>query len=154
MVIVAKFLGLVILLNIIRYVVAGPIEAVTVFTPLFGVMTRNDHFFNTQFTPFDWITSYLYNFFVWLSAAWVFHLARPQLRGSDLVASFKAFGLAWLFFAAVSGVYMNHYSLGRPFYLWNVADAVIAFSVVAAANGLLYRRIMGAHAAEAPAKSI
>lgn len=73
---------------------------------------------------------------------------RPALRGSDLIASFKALGLMWVFFASLSAVYMNHYSHPRAFYAWNIADALLTFFIVAVGNGMLYRRVMGIHAAE------
>ena len=144
---VLRFLALVVLLNLVRYFVGGVIEAWTVLPPLFAAMEASSEYFSTRFTTFDWVTSFLYNFGVWLCAAWFFHLARPRLPGSDLVASLQSFALAWLFFASVSGVYMNHYAHPGDFYFWNVLDAVIAFTVVAVANGLLYRWVMGPYAA-------
>lgn len=152
MMLVFRFLLLVVVLNIVRYAVGQPIEAVTILPGLFGEMERHADYFRTEFTTFDWATSYFYNFMVWLVAAWVFHLARPALRGADLTASLKVFGLMWLFFAAVSAVYMNHYSHPRAFYLYNIADALLVFALVGAANGLLYRRILGRRAAR-PAAS-
>ena len=83
---------------------------------------------------------------MWLTCVWVFHLARPALRGPDIVASLKVFAVMWLMFASVSAVYMNHYSHTRDFYLWNVLDALLVFTLVAVGNGYLYRRFMGAHA--------
>lgn len=151
--VVLRFLFLVVLLNVIRYAAGGLIEWWTVMPPLFSAMEAEFGVFNTAFTTFDWATSFLYNFLMWLSAAWIFHLARPALRGSDLVASLKAFGLGWLFFASVSAIYMNHYAHPKDFYAWNVLDGVIAFGVVAVANGLLYRRVMGRHAAMPAAAS-
>ena len=143
---VLKFLGLVIVLNIIRYVVAGPLDGVLILDRLFGAMGESACF-NTEFETFDWVTSFFYNFMMWFVAAWLFHLLRPVVDGSDLTASIKVFGIAWLFFASISAIYMNHYSHSKDFYFWNIADAIIAFGVVAVANGLLYRPIMGPHAA-------
>ena len=49
---------------------------------------------------------------------------------------------------------MNHYGVGREFYLWNILDGIIAYSVVGVANGLLYRRVMGtAEGKEEPEKN-
>lgn len=140
---VLRFLVLVVLLNVVRYLVAGVIEQALVLPHLFGAMAESPEHFRTEFATWDWVTSYLYNFVMWGVAAWVFHLLRPVLRGGDVVASLKSFGLMWLMFAAVSAIYMNHYSHPRDFYLWNILDAVIAFSTVAVANGLLYRHVMG-----------
>ncbi len=139
-----RFLVLVILLNIVRYLVAGVVEQMLVLPHLFGAMAESEEYFRTEFETADWVTSYLYNFVMWAVAAWVFHLLRPVLKGGDVAASLKSFGLMWLMFAAVSAIYMNHYSHPPDFYIWNIVDAVVAFGTVALANGLLYRRVMGA----------
>lgn len=144
---VLRFLVLVVLLNVVRYLVAGVVEQALVLPHLFGAMAESAEYFRTEFATWDWITSYLYNFVMWGVAAWIFHLLRPVLKGGDVVASLKVFGLMWLMFAAVSAIYMNHYSHPRDFYVWNILDAVIAFGTVAVANGLLYRRVMGPSAA-------
>jgi len=146
---IVRFLALVVLLNVIRYLVGGPLERWTVLPHLFDEMERHSEYFRVEFTPLDWITSYFYNFMVWLVSVWVFHLTRAAIRGRDLVVSLEVFALMWMFFASVSAVYMNHYSHSRAFYLYNVADALLMFALVGAANGLLYRRVMGPHASPA-----
>lgn len=144
---VLRFLALVLVLNVLRYIVgAWLIEGWLIFPGLFGAMQDNASYFNTDFTTFDWITSYLYNFMMWLTCVWVFHLMRPAIRGMDLVASFKVFGIMWLFFAAVSAIYMNHYSHARDFYAWNILDGLLMYALVAVGTGLLYRPVMGPHA--------
>lgn len=136
----AKMLGLVILLNIIRYVVGGPIEMFLIGSKLFGAMDQSASYFNTEFSTVDWITSYFYNFVMWFTIAWLFHLLKPVLRGSFVVTSLKVFGMGFLFFASVSAIYMNHYSHPRDFYLYSLLDALIIFPLVGLANGLLYPR--------------
>lgn len=145
-----RLFGLVLLLNVVRYVVAGALETVLILPGLFGAMEESAEYFNTEFGPWDWVTSYAYNFVMWAVAVWVFHLLRPVVRGGDVTASLKAFGIMWLMFAAVSAIYMNHYSHPKDFYVWNIVDGVLAFGVVALANGLLYRRVMGPAAAVRP----
>ena len=140
---VLRFLALVVLLNVIRYVGGWAFEPFIIFPGLMGAMEENAGYFNTAFTTFDWVTSYSYNFAMWLVCVWVFHLLRPAIRGSDIVASLKVFGIMWLFFAAVSAIYMNHYSHPKDFYVWNVLDGLLVYALVAIANGLLYRRLMG-----------
>lgn len=140
---IARFLGLVLLLNIIRYAGGFLFEPFIIFPGLFGAMAENASYFRTEFETFDWVTSYLYNFLMWMSAVWLFHIARPALRGSDMVCSLKIFGILWLNFAAVSAIYMNHYSHPRDFYLWNILDGLLVFTLVAVGNGLLYRRTLG-----------
>lgn len=142
-----RFVVLVILLNVVRYVVAPLLEGPLVFPGLFGAMEASPDYFNSEFGRWDWITSYAYNFIMWTVTVWLFHLLRPVLRGSDVVASLKVFALSWLMFAAVSAIYMNHYSHPRAFYVWSILDGVIAFGLVGLANGLLYRRVMGPAAA-------
>ena len=145
-----RFLVLVVLLNVIRYVVTPLLETPFVFPRLFAAMEASPEYFNQDFSTWDWVTSYLYNFVMWGTAAGLFHLLRPVLRGGDVTASFKAFGLVWILFAAISGIYMNHYSHPPNFYGWNILDAFLAFGLVALANGILYRRVMGTYAAGAP----
>lgn len=145
-----RFLGLVLILNVLRYSGGFLFEPFVIFPGLFGAMEESASYFRTEFATFDWITSYLYNFVMWLSGVWLFHLARPAIFGSDLVASFKIFAILWLMFASTSAIYMNHYSHPRDFYLWNIFDALLVFTLVAVGNGFLYRRIMGAHANDRP----
>lgn len=142
-----RFLGLVLILNVLRYSGGFLFEPFVIFPGLFGAMEESASYFRNEFTTFDWITSYIFNFLMWMSCTWIFHLARPVIRGSDLVASFKIFGILWLMFASTSAIYMNHYSHPRDFYFWSVFDALLVFALVAAGNGLLYRKIMGPRAA-------
>jgi hypothetical protein len=141
-----RFLLLVVVLNVIRYLVGGLIESFLVLPYLFDEMARYSEYFNTEFSTLDWVTSYLYNFVMWLVIVWFFHLLRKSMKGSDLIISLKVFALAWLWFASVSAIYMNHYSHPGGFYVYNIADAFIAFLVVAVANGLLYRKLMASSA--------
>jgi hypothetical protein len=137
-----RLLVLIVILNVIRYLVAGPIETFLILPSLFGQMEANPGYFNNTFTAVDWVTSYFYNFMMWACAAWAFHIMQPALKGGWYAKSYKAFGLTWLFFASVSAIYMNHYSHSKAFYVFNVLDAVIAFFVVAVANAYLYPRIV------------
>ena len=143
---IVRFLGLVLLLNVLRYAGGFLFEPYLIYDGLFGAMAENASYFRTEFTTFDWVTSYLYNFLMWLCCVWVFHLARPAIDGSDMIASCKIFAIMWLSFTAVSFIYMNHYAHPREFYFWNVLDALLVFTLVAVGNGLLYRRLMGPYA--------
>jgi len=132
----------VILLNIVRYFVGGLIESPLILPQLFATMEAEPAYFATSFETLDWVTSYFYNFMMWLAAVWVYHLVRPVLTGHEVLRSLKVFGLMWLFFASVSAVYMNHYSHSKWFYFWNVLDAVVVFTIVGIANGMLYPCLM------------
>ena len=143
---ILRFLGLVLVLNVLRYAGGFLFEPFIIFPGLFGAMAENASYFRTEFETLDWVTSYLYNFLMWMCAVWIFHIARPALRGSDLACSLKVFGILWLNFAAISAIYMNHYSHPRDFYLWNILDGLLIFALVAVGNGLLYRRMMGPYA--------
>ena len=134
-----KLLGLVVVLNIVRYVAAAPLEMYLVLGGLFGAM-EGSACFNTTFTTVDWITSYFYNFMMWFSITLMFYVAEQSLEGGYVVRSLKLYAIAWLFFASLSAVYMNHYSHPADFYVFNILDAVIVFPIVAVANGLLYPR--------------
>lgn len=134
-----KLLGLVVVLNIVRYVAAVPLEAYLVFGGLSGAMEESACF-NTTFTTADWATSFFYNFMMWFSITLMFYVAEQGLGGGYMLRSLKLYGIAWLFFASLSAVYMNHYSHPIDFYVFNVLDALIVFPIVAVANGLLYPR--------------
>ena len=143
-VVALRFTALVVLLNAARYLIAGMAGQYLTLPGVMGAMESSPEYFSDFSGRWDMATSYLYNFVMWAVAAWLFHLLRPVLRGGDLAASLKSFGVAWLMFAAVSAIYMNHYSHSKSFYAWNLLDSVLAFGVVAVANGLLYRLLMGA----------
>lgn len=137
-----KFLLLVVILNVVRYLVGGPIESVTIMEPMHDVMPKYPDTFDTDFTGTDFAISLFYNFMLWLTATWVFHIAHPALKGNFISKSFKIFGLMCLFFISLAAVYMNHYADPiKRFYLFSMLDAIIIFSVVALANGLIYPRL-------------
>lgn len=135
---ILKFLALVIILNIIRYAYAYlPIEQLA-FLPMFGVMEANPSYFNMNFSTTDWVTSYFYNFMLWLTCTWVFVLLHPRLRGHLVLRALKVYGLMFFLFASISTIYMNHYSHPKEFYLYSILDSLLVFPIVAIATGLLY----------------
>lgn len=136
-----KFLVLVAVLNVIRYALGWPLERLLIFNRLFGAMEKGSSCFNTAFTTFDWVTSYFYNFMMWLTLTWIFVKMHPVLAGNPVVRSLKIFGLGFLFFASVSAIYMNHYRHPKDFYFYNILDGMIVFPLVAVANGLIYPRV-------------
>ncbi len=75
---------------------------------------------------------------MWLTAEWVFVLIEPRLRGNSVLKSLKVYGMMLLSFCSVSAIYMNHYRHPKWFYVWNMLDAVIVFTIVALANVILY----------------
>ncbi len=133
-----KFLALVVLLNIIRYVAGYPFESWLIFNGLFGAMSQNPSVFNNQYSTFDWVTSYFYNFIMWLTVTWVFRLLHHSLHGSMILKSLQVFGLMFLFFASTCAILMNHYSHSKAFYFYVTFDGLLVFTLVAIANGLLY----------------
>jgi hypothetical protein len=136
---VLRLVALTVALNLIRYLVGGPIEAVTIMEPMHRVMPMYPDVFNNDFSSADFAVSLGYNFMMWLTAGWVFHLLHPRLRGGFVIRSFASYGLMCLFFVSLAAIYMNHYTAAvKPFYIWSMVDAVIVFSVVALANGWLY----------------
>ena len=138
----AKFLLLVVILNLVRYLVGGPLEALFVIEGMHGVMPKFPNTFNVDFSGSDFAMSFFYNFMMWVAAAAVFYIAYPSLRGHFIIRSLKVFGLMGLFFVSLSAVYMNHYvPQVRVFYLYSMLDAVILFPIVGIANGLIFPRL-------------
>ena len=134
-----KFLLLVFLLNLVRYVLGGPLEVLLVIEGMHSVMPEYPEVFNTEFSNADFMISLGYNFMLWLTATWVFYLSHTALRGSYIIRSLKIFGLMGLFFISLAAVYMNHFTEPvRPFYLYSMLDALILFPIVGVANGLLF----------------
>lgn len=136
---IGKFILLVFLLNLIRYLIGGPLEALILMEPMHAVMPKFPEVFNTEFSNADFIISLGFNFMLWLTATWVFYLAHPALKGNYIMKSLKIFGLMGLFFISLAAIYMNHYTDPvKPFYLYSMLDAVILFPIVGLANGLLF----------------
>jgi len=134
-----KFLLLVVLLNIIRYVLVTPIEGLLIFEWHDRVMQGADYF-NFNFSKMDWVTSFFYNFMLWFTITLVFYLMHPVLKGHMVIKSFKVYGLMYLFFASLSAVYMNHY-LDKEFHIVIIVDGLITFSVLGLANGLIFPKM-------------
>lgn len=137
-----RFILLVIVLNFIRYAAGMPLERVFIFDGLMGTMADNPSYFNTNFSTVDWVTSYFYNFMMWLTSVWIFDRMHPVFAGGWMAKSLKIFSITWLFFASVSAIYMNHYSHTKMFYIYNILDSLIVFTLVALANGFLYPRLL------------
>ena len=137
----ARLIILVLLLNIIWYLVGGPIEAVTVMEPMHRIMPQYPDVFNNNFTTTDFAISLFYNFMLWFTVELVFHWLHPVLRGPIWLRSLKCYMLMALFFCSLAAIYMNHYSDQiKPFYLWSMVDALILFPLIGLANGILYPR--------------
>jgi len=133
-----KIIILVIILNLIRYFLIGIIEQPLILPYLFRQMEINSEYFNNVFTMFDWITSYFYNFMMWIVVVWIFHFIHPVLKGNFYIKNLKVFGIMWIFFSSVSAIYMNHYSHLKAFYFWNIIDGFLVYTLLALSNGFLY----------------
>ncbi|MDX1395991.1 MAG: hypothetical protein R3195_16535 [Gemmatimonadota bacterium] len=130
---------LVIALNVVRYLVGGIIEGVTIMGPMHAPMAAYPDVFDLDFTTTDFAISLVYNYLMWFVAAVVFHLLNPTLSGSIWVRSLKSYLLMAAFFCSLAAVYMNHYTAAvKPFYLWSMVDALIVFPLVGLANAVLY----------------
>ena len=143
--IAARLLILILVLNLVRYFLIGVIEEALVLTYLFDSMAQSSSYFSTDFSTFDWITSYLYNFVMWSTVVYVYHRFHSLVGGNPYVRSLKIFFIMWVFFAAVSAIYMNHYSHPRDFYIWNIIDAFLVYGLLALANGFLYPKLLQSH---------
>ncbi len=135
---ILKLIALTVVLNLVRYFVIGLVEEIVIFEKLGAVMAASPSYFNLKFTTADWVTSYLYNFVMWLMPTIFFHKTHPFLRGSMILKSLKVYIPTLVVFLSISAIFMNHYSHPKDFYLYSMLDAVIVFPLVAVANGLLY----------------
>lgn len=131
-----KFLLLVIILNVIRYTLLVPIEAMLIFDWHDRVLKGADYF-NYDFSTIDWATSFFYNFMMWFIITYIFSVAHPILKGNMIISSLKVYGMMYLFFVFISAVYMNHYQ-DKEFHIIIILDGLITFSMLAVANGLIY----------------
>ena len=144
---------LVLVLNLIRYLVGGPIEGATIMEPMHRVMPEHPGVFDNDFTAADFATSLGYNYVMWFAVALGFHFMHPSLRGGWIVRSLKAHAVMCLFFVGLAAVYMNHYADSiKPFYVWSMVDAVIIFTLVGFATGLLYPRFFRGVALRSPSR--
>ena len=135
---ILKLIALTVMLNLVRYFVIGFVEEIVIFEKLGAAMAASPSYFNLKFTTADWVTSYLYNFVMWLMPTIFFHKTHPFLRGSMILKSLKVYIPTLVVFLSISAIFMNHYSHPKDFYLYSMLDAVIVFPLVAVANGLLY----------------
>ena len=142
---IGKLAALVLLLNVIRYLVGGPLEAITIMEPMHRVMPLYPEVFNTDFTSTDFTISLFYNYMMWFWATIVFHLMHPRLQGPLWARSLKSYLIMAAFFCSLAAVYMNHYSSEiKPFYFWSMIDALILFPLIGLANAVFYPRFFPA----------
>ena len=97
-----RFLGLVVLLNVARYAIGGPIEAYTIMEPMHRVLPLYPEVFDNDFTSRDFAISLGYNFMLWFAAALGFHLMQPNLSGGWVLKSFKGYGVMCLSFVSLT----------------------------------------------------
>lgn len=139
-----RLVALTFLLSLVRYLVGGPIEAVTIMAPMHEMIPRFANAFDMNFSSADYAISLAYNFLLWFAAVLQFHLMWPALRGPMIVRSLMSFAASWLAFAGLALVYMNHFDDAlKAFYLWSIVDAAILFPLVGLVNGVLYPMLFG-----------
>jgi len=145
----AKLLALTVALNIVRYVVGGVIEGITIMEPMHTPMAAYPEIFK-DFGAADFALGFLFNFAMWFAAVLAVHLMWPALKGSAMVRAFKGYATMWLFFASLAAVYMNHYLAGvQLFYRWSIVDGMILFPLVALAHGFFYPMLFKGRTGEA-----
>lgn len=139
MITVLKLLGLTLILNLVRYFVGGPIEAMVLMEPMHRAMPLYPDVWNNEFGSTDFVVSLGFNFALWFAVVLNFHLMASALKGPALARSFIGFGIAGAIFISLAAVYMNHFiAESRAFFAWSIVDALILFPILALANGLLY----------------
>ena len=142
-----KFIGYVILLNILRYFPGSILESFTILDPMFAIMDQYPDCFGFQDEDFP--LSFFYNFVMWLSVILTFHIGHRSLKGNMVIRSLIIFGICCLFFISLSAVYMNHFDQGiRQFYIYSIIDGILVFSYMAVVNALIYPRFFKAENAE------
>ena len=146
---IGKLAGLVLLLNVIRYLVGMPLEAITILEPMHRMMPLHPEVFDVDFTSTDFTSSLFYNCMLWFWATVVFHLMHPMLQGPLWLRSVKSYLIMAAFFCSLAAVYMNHYTVEvKPFYFWSMVDALILFPLVGLANAVLYPRFFSSGATD------
>lgn len=146
----AKLLALTVALNIVRYVVGGVIEGLTIMEPMHAPMAVYPEVFNNDFGVVNFALGFFFNFVMWFAVVLAVHMMWPALKGSAMVRAFKGYAAMWLFFGALAAVYMNHYLPGvQPFYRWSIIDAMILFPLLAAAHGFFYPMLFKGRTGEA-----
>jgi hypothetical protein len=138
---ILKFLLLVFLLNSIRYAAGWPLERLFIHEKLTAAMENNADIFNSQFTGFDWAAFFFVNFAMWFLISLIYVKIEPLVHGHPMRKSLKVYGVMFLFFVAISALYMNQYSHPSDFYVYNILDGMLIFPLVALANGLIHPRL-------------
>lgn len=138
---ILKFLLLVFLLNSIRYAVGWPLERLLVHEKLSAAMENSGDIFNLQFTAGNWAAFFFVNFMMWFLISVIYVKMEPVVHGHPIRKSLKVYGVMFLFFAAVSALYMNQYNHPGDFYVYHVLDGMLIFPLVAVANGLIHPRL-------------
>ena len=134
-----RLLLLVLALNVIRYVVVGPMEQVTLMGPMHRGFVDYPDTFNADFGTNDFIIGLVFNFVMWVCVLLIFHFMQASLPGPLLMRSVLGFALCALLFVSIAAVYMNHFRDHiKFFFVWSMVDALMVFVLVGIANGLLY----------------
>lgn len=120
-VVILKLIALTVMLNLVRYVVIGFVKEIVIVEKIGAAMAASSSYFNLEFSTADWVTSYLYNFVMWLMLTVFFHKTHPFLRGGMILKSLKVYVSTLVVFLSISAIFMNHYSHPQDFYLYDHA---------------------------------
>jgi len=132
-----KLILLALVLYIIRFYGIGLLEQTSIFQPMHAPMSAYPDCFG--FTMDDLPMSHLFNYGLWLSVVFIFHLAHPSIEAKMIWRSLLIFGICGLFFVSLTGAYMNHFNDGiRVFFRYAMLDALLLFGILGLTNGLLY----------------
>ncbi|MEM1135881.1 MAG: hypothetical protein AAGI07_08565 [Bacteroidota bacterium] len=128
------------MLYIIRFFLIGWIEQVTFFEKMHEPMNTYEGCFG--FTGADFPLSHFFNYLLWFTVVLAFHFGQKSLSFSLFWKSMVFFGIFFIFFIGLTGVFMNHFNQGiRIFFRYTMLDAVLVFGVLALVNGFLYPTI-------------
>lgn len=138
---ILKVFLLVFLLNSVRYAVGWPLERLFMREKLHAAMQDAGDIFNLQPTPWNWAAFFFVNFLIWFLITVVYVKIEPVVHGHPIRKSLKVYGVMFLFFVAISALYMNQYNHPGDFYVYHILDGMLIFPLVAVANGLIHPRL-------------
>jgi hypothetical protein len=111
-------MALVLLLNLVRYLLGGPIESVTIMRPMHSVMPRYPEVFDNDFMTRDFIVSLFYVLQLHALVRGGAGLPSPASSPARPPVAAKPGELRsdGLFFCSLAALYMNHFTATvKPF---------------------------------------
>jgi hypothetical protein len=138
---VLKLTLLVALLGVVRIGIGHPLERLFLGDRINEAMAATPGYFNMQFSTLDWVTFCFYSFAKWFAVSAIYIKLDGVVHGRPLVRSLKVYGVMFVFFASVSAIYMNQYNHPSDFYVYQILQGLLIFTLMAVANALIYPHV-------------